>query len=79
MRLHPTVKAAEEELRARRDSLVKQGYRVTYGTLGRRILVLAKDDERVAIGVDKPRRRRGYHSSSPSSLSYDHTGVHPSA
>ena len=56
VRLHPTIKAAEDELRARRDCLVKQGYSVTFGTLGKRIMVLERDTERRVIGLDKLRR-----------------------
>lgn len=59
VRLHPTVKAAEDELRSRRDGLVKIGYRVVFGGLGKNLLVLDRDGERRAIGIDKPRRTRG--------------------
>jgi hypothetical protein len=57
VRLHPTVKAATEELRARKESLVKCGYKLSYGTLGRGLMVFEGDDGMRAIAVHKGRRR----------------------
>lgn len=57
VRLHPTVKAAEDELRARRDCLVKIGYRVSFGGLGKRIILLDRNGEQRAIGIET--RKRG--------------------
>lgn len=58
VRLHPTVGAAEDELRARRDGLLKDGYKVTFGTLGKGLMVFRRDGDERAIAVDKPARRR---------------------
>lgn len=58
VRLHPTISAASDELRSSRDRLVKSGYRVTFGNLGKRIMVLEREPSEVrVIGVDKPRKR----------------------
>lgn len=60
VRLHPSAKAADDELRARRDGLVKNGYRIVFGGLGKRIIVLERDGEERAIAVQAaPRRKRG--------------------
>lgn len=57
--LHEKVGTAYDQLRSRKASLVKQGWHVEWGTLGKCILVLGKDDEQRVIGIDKPTRKRG--------------------
>ena len=58
VRLHPTVGAAHDELRARKESLVKQGYAVTFGTLGKSFLLLERENDKRAIAVNKPQRAK---------------------
>ena len=50
--------AAQDELRARKEALVKQGWVVERGTLGKSVLVLTlgKSGETRVIGVDKQKR-----------------------
>ena len=55
--LHSKVGTAYDALRERKNELVEQGYAVTFGTLGKNLLVLSKGDETRAIAIDKPRKR----------------------
>lgn len=55
--LHTKVGQAYDELRARKESLVKIGYKVTAGSLGKSVLRLERGDDVRVIGLDKPRKR----------------------
>lgn len=55
--LHEKVGGAYDQLRAAKESLVKQGYVVTFGTLGKSLLRMERDGETRLIGLDKPRKR----------------------
>lgn len=55
--LHEKVGSAYDQLRARKESLVKNGYKVTQGNLGWRIMVLERGPSEVCIGLDT--RKRG--------------------
>lgn len=55
--LHERVGSAYDELRARKESLVKMGYRVTFGSLGKNLLRMEREGETRLIGIDKPRKR----------------------
>lgn len=55
--LHSKVGRAYDELRARKESLVKIGYKVTAGSLGKSVLRLERGDDIRVIGLDKPRKR----------------------
>ena len=57
VRLHPTVKAADDELRARKDALVKSGWTKVRGSLTWGYFVFERDGETLAMCVD--RRKRG--------------------
>ena len=50
--LHGKVGGATDELRARKESLVKMGYKVTFGSLGKRLLLLERGPSEVCIGVE---------------------------
>ena len=56
VRLHPTVKAADEELRARRDGLVENGWNKVRGSFTYGYFVFERDGETVSMCVDKARR-----------------------
>lgn len=57
--LYEKAGAAYDQLRARKESLVGQGWRVEWGSLGKCIFVFSRGDERHVIGIDKPTRKRG--------------------
>ena len=57
VRLHPTVSAAQDELRAHRDGLVKDGWKIERGSLTHGYFVLTRGGEVRAMCVDK--RKRG--------------------
>jgi hypothetical protein len=50
--LYATKKGAHEALRARSSALLASGWKRSYGTLARGVLVYTRDDETVGIGLD---------------------------
>lgn len=56
--LYATKKGAQDALRTRRDELVKQGYKMTFGTLGRGHCVLERGDDIVCLCLDQRSRRK---------------------
>jgi len=63
--LYAKIGDATNDLRSRKEALVNEGWRVTWGNLGCGLMVFERDAHKRAIGVVKQPRKKGQSLPSP--------------